>query len=188
MLTTDLHTIIAADPPRMRVLAAVRSLGLPDCWVATGFVRNCVWDHLHRRPHSPLPDDIDVIWHDPLQATPKRDAALDALLREGDPTLSWSVKNQARMHVRNGDSPYASSHDAMRFWPETATAVGVRLTRDGLIEVTAPFGLDDLFDLVVRPSARFTTDKHALYLERVRTKRWQATWPRVRIHEHPSPA
>ena len=29
------------------VLLAVRDLGLKDCWVAAGFVRNAVWDLLH---------------------------------------------------------------------------------------------------------------------------------------------
>ena len=45
----DLQTLIASDAGRMRVLRIVRELGLPDCWVAAGFVRNCVWDHAHGR-------------------------------------------------------------------------------------------------------------------------------------------
>lgn len=169
----------------MRVLALVRELGLPDCWVAAGFVRGSVWDHLHGRPPA-APDrtidldvDIDVIWHDPNDALPARDTALEALLRGRDGTLAWSVKNQARMHARNGDAPYASATDAMRHWPETATAVGVRLARDGTLDIAAPFGLDDLFGLVVRPTPRFTTDKYPLYLERLHTKDWQAAWPRL---------
>lgn len=35
--------------------------------------------------------------------------------------LGLPVKNQARMHLRNGDRPYQSATDAMRYWPETAT-------------------------------------------------------------------
>jgi hypothetical protein len=45
----ELRALIASDDRRMRVLHAVRDLGLPDCWVAAGFVRTRVWDHLHRR-------------------------------------------------------------------------------------------------------------------------------------------
>lgn len=165
----------------MRVLALVRELGLPDCWVAAGFVRGSVWDHLHGRPPAPLSRaaDVDVIWHDPNDALPARDTALEALLRGRDGTLAWSVKNQARMHARNGDAPYASATDAMRHWPETATAVGVRLDAQGAVDIAAPFGLDDLFDLVVRPTPRFMTDKYPLYLERLRAKDWQAAWPRL---------
>jgi len=176
-----LRALIAADDARMRVLALVRELGLPDCWVTAGFVRAGVWDHLHGRPPaSPARHphiDVDVIWHDPHDALPARDTALEALLRRRDGTLAWSVKNQARMHARNGDAPYASATDAMRHWPETATAVGVRLDAQGVVDIAAPFGLDDLFGLVVRPTPRFMTDKYPLYLERLRAKDWQAAWP-----------
>jgi hypothetical protein len=177
----QLQALIAADPQRMRVLGLVRALELPDCWVGAGFVRNRVWDHLHARPVSPLPQDIDVIWYDPRQATPERDRELEAALRARDATLAWSVKNQARMHGRNGDLPYGSARDAMRHWPETATAVAVRLGGQGVVEVAAPFGLDDLFDAIVRPTPRFAAGKQSIFLERVRAKRWQATWPGLRL-------
>lgn len=152
-------------------------------------MRGSVWDHLHGRPPAPPARaanadvnrnvDVDVIWHDPHDALPARDAALEAVLRQRDGTLAWSVKNQARMHARNGDAPYASATEAMRHWPETATAVGVRLDAQGGVDIAAPFGLDDLFDLVVRPTPRFTTDKSPLYLERLRAKDWRTTWPRL---------
>ena len=179
MLSHELGRLIASDAPRMRILARVRALGLPDCWVGAGFVRKLVWDHLHGHATSPLPQDVDVIWFDPAHAEPERDRELEAALRGVDGTVAWSVKNQARMHRRNGDAPYRSSLDAMRCWPETATAVAVRLAGPDLIEVAAPFGLDDLFGLVVRPTPRFVAEKHAVYLERMRGKNWQATWPRL---------
>jgi hypothetical protein len=177
----QLQSLIASDPERMRVLHIVKDLGLPDCWIAAGFVRNCVWDHLHAHPISPLPRDIDVIWFDPNEATTERDAALELALRERDDTLDWSVKNQARMHQRNADQPYRSAFDAMRYWPETATAVGVRLGDQGQIEVSAPFGVDDLFKLIVRPTPRFLAEKHPIYLDRIRAKHWQTHWPRLQI-------
>lgn len=176
----ELRALIASDAARMRILCAVRELALPDCWVAAGFVRSHVWDHLHERSRSPLPPDIDVIWYDPAQATSERDASLEMALRAKDDSLDWSVKNQARMHRRNDDPPYRSAADAMAHWPETATAVAVRLSTQGVIEIAAPFGLDDLFELVVRPTARFMTDKHAVYLDRIRAKQWQAIWPRLK--------
>jgi hypothetical protein len=168
----------------MRVLGIVKELGLPDCWVAAGFVRNCVWDYLHRHSTSPLHQDIDVIWYDERRATPEHDALLEASLSGRDNTLDWSVKNQARMHQRNADSPYRSATDAMRYWPETATAVGVRLDQQGCIEIAAPFGLDDLFDLIVRPTERFRSEKHPVYLDRIRSRNWHAIWPGLKIEAH----
>nr|WP_257626486.1 MULTISPECIES: nucleotidyltransferase family protein [Janthinobacterium] len=64
---------------------------------------------------------------------------------------------------------------------ETATAVGVRLNDLADIDIAAPFGLHDLFDLVVRPTERFLTAKQSVYAGRVRGKNWQGTWPKLRI-------
>jgi hypothetical protein len=182
---TELRNLIATDQRRMRVLGLVKDLGLPDCWVAAGFVRNCVWDHLHLYPASPLLQDIDVVWYDPQQGLAERDTALELALHEQDDTLRWSVKNQARMHQRNADNPYLSATDAMRYWPETATAVAVRLGHQNAIEVAAPFGLTDLFELIVKPTQRFKTDKHSFYADRVRSKNWKTIWPQLKIEALP---
>jgi hypothetical protein len=182
---SDLHarlrSILSTDHRRMWILDLVRSLRQPDCWVAAGFVRAAVWDHLHVLPPS-LPDtDVDVIWFDPDHAQPADDRALQDRLASMDPSIDWSVKNQSRMHVRNGDQPYSSATQALEFWPETATAVAVRQTRQDTIEIAAPFGLDDLFDLVIRPTPHFTGAKHLIYLGRLENKQWLRRWPRLTV-------
>jgi hypothetical protein len=121
-----LQAILANDPRRRDVLAAIRSLGLPDCWVGAGFIRNAVWDYLHDRPPSRHAGDVDIIWFCSERARPEDDREVEAALRALEPAVDWSVKNQARMHVRNGDAPYASAIEAIGHWPETATAVAAR--------------------------------------------------------------
>ena len=174
------QSVIQADPLRWHVLGVVRALRLPDCWIGAGFVRNAVWEHLHGRPCTPLNGDVDVIWHDCRQAEPAADRRHEAALRAIEPFILWSVKNQARMHARNGDAPYASVAGAMRCWPETATAVAVRRNHEDGCEVAAPFGLDDLLSLTLRPTPRFAREKRPIYAERLRTKRWAAAWPPLR--------
>jgi hypothetical protein len=176
-----LRTILSGDPLRWRILGLVRGLGLPDCWVAAGFVRNAVWDHMHGRRASPQAGDVDVVWFCAERADANGDRSLEAALRSLDPTIDWSVKNQARMHRRNADVAYSSADDAMSHWPETATSVGVRLTEHGELRIAAPFGLDDLFALVVRPTPRFADEKRPMFLERVYEKAWLATWPLLRL-------
>jgi len=124
---------------------------------------------------------VDVVWFDNARAEAALDAELDSLLQQRDETLNWSIKNQARMHLRNHDQPYDSTTDAMRHWPETATAVAIRLSDDDQLEVAAPFGLTDLFDLIVRPGPHFCAGKHPLYRERVVTKNWAARWPLLKM-------
>ncbi|WP_296255988.1 MULTISPECIES: nucleotidyltransferase family protein [unclassified Pseudomonas] len=183
--SSTIQAIISDDPVRRRLLEIVRSLNLPDCWIGAGFVRNAVWDYLHGRDLSPVSTDVDVIWFDGERCTQKQDDALEALLRDLDPNVLWSVKNQARMHVQNGDDPYHSATDAMRYWPETATAVAVRLLENGTCEIAAPLGLDDLFNLIIRPAGRFATEKNAIYQKRVTSKSWLEVWPMLTLLELP---
>lgn len=116
-----------------------------------------------------------MIWFDPQRCAASYDHAAQAALQQLDPTVQWSVKNQARMHTRNGDRPYLSSNDAMRYWPETATAVAVRLGPGDTCEVAAPLGLDDLFRLIIRPTPRFSTEKLDIFQDRFSAKNWLAT-------------
>ena len=114
---------------------------------------------------------------------PIEDGKHEAALRAVEPSITWSVKNQARMHTRNGDAPYASATDAMRCWPETATAVAVRRTDNESCETAAPFGLDDLLNLVLRPTPHFAREKRPIYEARLRTKQWATLWPLLRETE-----
>jgi len=163
----------------MDMMRALADQGLPDSWIAAGAVRNAVWDYLHGYAQSTPLNDVDVIWHDPAQASPGRDRALEAALARRLPGVAWSVKNQARMHVRNGDPPYSDSADAMRYWPETATAVAARLTGAGDIEVCAPFGLGDLASLKVRVTPHFARRRRDAARLRWQGRNWMGTWPNL---------
>lgn len=177
----SLLKILSVDPVRMQVLYAVRGLKLSDCWVGAGFVRNAVWDDLHGYGQIPAVGDVDVVWFDPEYCSSDYDRHLEEQLCHQLPAFDWSVTNQARMHLRNGDNPYQSTENALLYWPETATAVGVRLGNEDLIEVIAPFGLNDLFELRLRPTPAFEREKFYSFKQRVDTKRWQERYPQLQL-------
>jgi len=129
---------------------------------------------------GPVCDDIDVVWFDKANASVTADQALEARLREVEPLITWSGKNQARMHTPNGDAPYRSTEDAISRWPETATAVGLRLS-GATIEIISPHGLHDLFSLVLRPTPSFNGSKLPIFRERILSKRWLERWPRLTV-------
>ena len=175
-----IEAVLRADPWRMAVLARVREFNLPDWAIGAGFVRSAVWDRLTARPRpTPLPD-IDVIYFDAADLSSTRDSALEAELTRVMPERPWQVRNQARMHRRNGDAPYLGTADALRYWLETPTAVAVRLEADDRIEVIAPLGLDDLMDLRVRPTDAGRR-RNAEYRARMAAKNWPDIWPGLRV-------
>jgi hypothetical protein len=150
-----------------------------------------VWDALSGFPFGTnSPGDVDVAWFDPARADPRDDAAVEARLRALCPGLPWSVRNQTRVHRRNGDPPYAGTLDAIAHWPETATAVAARWTTGAGIELAAPWGLEDLLGLVLRPTPRFAADpaKRAVFEARRTAKAWQRRWPLLLLCDGAPPA
>ncbi len=162
-------------------LEAVRSIHLNDGWIGAGFVRNAVWDHLHGYVDSEVVSDIDVIWFNASETAYETDVNIERKLHVCLLALDWSVKNQARMHRRNGDQPYVSVADAMCNWPETATATAVRIGNNGNLEVLAPFGLDDLFALRLKPTPRFASEKRPIFQQRLADKQWLERYPMLEI-------
>jgi hypothetical protein len=175
----DIASFIAAQPPMMAILRLVAGLGLRDGWIGAGFVRNVIWDALHDRPWSASYGDVDVVYFDARHRDADHDRGIEARLAGAMPDVPWSVANQARMHLRNGDPPYVDTADALRHWPETCTAVAVRLNASG-IDVLAPFGIADLVGLAVDPTPAFAA-KPEVCRARIVEKRWLQRWPRLRV-------
>ncbi len=169
-----------ASARRAAVLRAVRALELPDAYVAAGFVRNAVWSTLFPSGCE-VPCDVDVVY---FSTDPRDEKALEARLAAEVPGELYSVTNQAEMAAWNGHEPYRSTAHAMAHWSETATAVGVRLTAEDRLEVIAPYGLDDLFAGVVRPTPAFAA-KPEVFAARQIEKRFAERFPGVRT-EMPS--
>jgi uncharacterized protein len=174
-----INQIINIDTWRMAALSAVAELGHPDIWIGAGFLRNAIWDRLHEFEKATPLNDIDVIYFDPSNIDLTYERTLEARLRAILPA-PWSVKNQARMHAHNGDTPYDSLADAMCHWLETPTAVAIRLGASGL-EILAPLGLGDLMAMTVRPTPHALKSRLNAYSGRVAAKSWIAIWPKVRV-------
>lgn len=177
----DLLQAVEQDAWMMNILAAVRELHLPDSWVCAGFVRSKVWDMQHGFTERTPLADVDVIYFDPDDIREEVEKVWEEKLRSTDPSIPWSVKNQARMHVKNGLAPYSSSTDGMSKFPETVTALGLALTEEGNVVLSAPHGVRDVIDMIVRPTPYFSANQqlHVIYEERVAKKNWQAIWQQL---------
>jgi hypothetical protein len=98
---TQLRAWLTPDPWRLACLEAMAALDLFDGWIGAGFVRSLVWDRLHGFPGPTPLADVDVLFFEPGSGR-DRENEVAAALADRLPEVPWSVKNQARMHVRNG--------------------------------------------------------------------------------------
>lgn len=181
----DILKLIRADDWMMAILAAAKSLNLPDWWVCAGFVRAKIWDTLHGyNTRTPL-SDIDVIYFDDRNKDEAEEKRLEQKLLTLHPNEPWSVKNEARMHLANTIPPYLSSVDAISKFPETVTALGVKLDVHNNLELAAPHGVRDVLNLEVMPTDYFKNsgDRMRIYKERIAKKNWKLNWDGIKVRE-----
>lgn len=177
-------SLIKDDKWMMDILLVVKSLNLPDWWICAGFVRSKIWDTLHNfSVRTPIPD-IDVIYFEPTNIDEVEEKRLEEMLRTLMPNIPWSVKNEARMHIKSNMPPYSSSVDAISKFPETATALGVKLDDKDNVILTAPCGINDVVNLKVKPTSFFKEVKERveIYEDRIAKKNWKVTWNKLKIY------
>ena len=181
-----LISIVEEQAWLMGALKCVRSLDLPDWYIAAGAIRNTVWDSLHKfQKRTPL-KDIDVVYFDLEDMNGLIEKDLEEKLRILNSSFIWEVVNQARGYLfQHGDEiarpPVNSSCESIAYWSETPTCVGVRLERDDSLTVCAPHGLSDLMELRVKPIPKPYQDL-SLYNRRIEEKRWNEQWPKLQIY------
>ncbi|WP_409292893.1 nucleotidyltransferase family protein [Peribacillus sp. SCS-37] len=180
----DILNIIKEDAWMMDVLRVAKSLNLPDWWICAGFVRSKIWDNLHGFAERTSTPDVDVIYFDTANIDEMEEKKYEDLLREISPRIPWSVKNQARMHILNNLPPFSSSVDAISKFPETATALGLKLDERDQLVLAAPWGIHDLLHLQLKPTPYYTEDRKLvnIYEERLLKKNWKSLWSQITVH------
>ena len=163
VLEQRLAETVRASPRLMRVLEAARALALPDWRIVSGAVYQTVWNALTGRDPDYGIKDYDLFYFDGSDLSYE---AEDQVIRRAaaafapDLTALVEARNQARVHLwfaaRFGEpySPLHCSDEALERFVCPAFGVGVRLEADGRIDIAAPFGLDDLFAMRLRPNPR----------------------------------
>jgi len=180
-----LEQIIRASPRVMTVLEGLREVGLPDHWLVSGGVYQTVWNALTGRDPDYGIKDYDAVYFDPDPSWDAEDVWIKRVAAHFGPPLDAlvEVRNQARVHLwfeGKFKEPYApltsGSHCLQRFVCP-AFSVGVRLEEDGRLAIAAPFGLEDVFAMRLRPNPNRPL---ATGWERVTTSA-RARWPECEI-------
>jgi hypothetical protein len=180
------EAIIRADPGLMALLERLRDVGLPQWRLVAGCLYQTVWNVLTHRPRGTGIRDYDVAYYDAGDLSwEAEDAVIRRVTAETRNCVGpIEVRNQARVHLwfeqRFGGRAYpqlTSADEALQYYASIAHAVGVRLDANGHLDIVAPFGLDDVFDMIVRPNrALANASSHNSKAARVK-----AIWPEVAL-------
>jgi hypothetical protein len=160
-LEDRLEAIVRAAPSLMTVLTTARSLDLPDWLMFSGAIYQRVLNHLTGRPTDYGVRDYDLGYHDASDISYEaEDVVIRRVAEAFEPPLRdlVEVRNQARVHLwfegKFGEpyGPLRSTAEALDRFVSPLFAVGVRLEPDDRLTIVAPFGLEDLFAMRMRPN------------------------------------
>ena len=183
--TSRLQAIVRGTPHLMHVLKVLRDLDLPDWLVMSGAIYQPVLNHLTGRDPDYGIKDYDVAYFDASDTSYEaEDAVIRQVAAAFEPPLRElvEVRNQARVHLwfegKFGEAytPLSCSAEALERFVSSSFAVGVRLEPDDGVTVVAPFGLDDLFSLRLRPNPLRPTTGFARATATV-----LARWPELNV-------
>jgi len=189
------------DPARERFVRMIRGnqtvseilnrlpdLGIPDAWLAGGCLFQTAWNVLCGNAAAHGIKDYDVFYFD---AGDRSKAAEDQVNRNAaslfaDLGCDIELRNQARVHLWYEDEfgvpdypELACATDGVDRFLAVCCMVAVCPPGEGAADLYAPFGVDDVFELVMRPNPLFPALPRDRY-ER-KAERWQMLWPELRV-------
>lgn len=165
-----------------RINSIINSLSLitnETLYLTGGTLRNAIWNKLHNFNDNYELEDCDVIFYNSNNILKSYENHIENELKIINPNIEWSVKNQARMHVRNGHLPYGSLFNALFAFPETCSAVALGKNW----EVIAPYGISDLLNLSLVETNYCRTFEKGTFIKRIIKKEWLNKWPELKLGE-----
>jgi len=180
----DFLSLVRQNPANAAILDRGPSLELPDAWLVSGSLFQAAWNSLTGRPLTHGVKDYDIFYFDPDTSWEAEDAQIKRADKAfADLGVDIELRNQARVHLWYKDHfgdidypPLKTSCEGIDRFLAIACKVGVSL--DGQERIYAPNGLDDIYDLRLRPNpcANFSADHYA-----TKTARWLENWPELKI-------
>lgn len=166
------------------LLNEVAQLALPDAWIVAGCLTQTVWNVQTGHAHGYGIGDYDVFYFDPDLSWEAEDRIIARMRPISERLgLAVEVRNQARVHLWYAEklgTPYPPLHrcaDGIDRFLTRCTQVGLQRSNHG-DEVYAPFGFDDIEQMIVRPNTA-TNFSASAYV--AKAARWKSLWPELTV-------
>src|SRR3954454_5031748 len=142
------------------VLRRAEALELPGWYLTAGCLFQTVWNVLDGHDPERGIKDYDLFYFDPSDLSWGAENEVIRRCSHAFGGCGGEVegRNEARVHLWYEDkfgvqcAPFRSAEHAIDCFAASTCCVGLR-TSGSVVTVYAPYGFDDLFDLVLRPNA-----------------------------------
>ena len=179
------RTALGHNGTLTEVLARALALDLPDWYLVAGCLYQTVWNVVTGQPAEDGILDYDLAYFDGSDLSW---AAEDEVIQAGSKVFAGlpapvQIRNQARVHLWYEPKfglpcpPHQSTEAAIDTYEATTACLGVRLRPGGQLRIYAPYGLSDVFNLVVRPNPVLAPRQ----VYQAKTTRWRRQWPGLTV-------
>jgi len=181
----SLQKIIMSNDIIASAIERGKSAELDNYYIGGGCIAQTVWNYLSNNPLSYGIKDIDFVYFDDKKLGIDDENQVVSKVKDlySDLKIEVDVKNEARVHLWYENhfgyeiKPYSSLEDALNTWPTTATCIGVRKEISGDWKIYAPFGLNDLFGMIVRANKTQITKQ----IYEAKAVDWLKKWPDLKV-------
>lgn len=157
-----LESILRKNYKLMAILDVLEKDELENYYVTAGAISQSIFNYYHGYNMLYGISDYDIIYFDSDTSYLKEDEVIKRISSKLEYLdVSVDIKNQARVHMwyyekyKVKKEPYSSVEDAVASFCTTISCIGVRLENSKLV-VCAPYGLDDIFRMIIRPIKKNT--------------------------------
>ena len=184
-LGAKIAALCLLDRATGEILSRAPRLGLRDWWLTADSVIQPVWNLRSGSAvnHGVRAYEIAYFSED-LSEEAESEVARAAGAVFADVPGTVTVRNQARAHLWYPEvfgvayPPLTSAAEGLLRAPAIAATVGVKCTGEDFLDIYAPFGLGDVWDMVARPHRALPL----AHIYQQVTARWQLRWPRLVIY------
>jgi hypothetical protein len=176
---------IAYKNPHIKAILDNNPFPNYDNWyLGAGCICQSVWNYLSDKEIANGIKDYDLVYYDAKDVSKESEAKQQERVKKLLSALPVEVEvvNEARVHLwfeqdfGKKIDQLKSCEDAINGWPTTATAIGVNKI-DGKVNVYAPYGLNDLFGMVVRPNKPSVIK----WVYEKKVEKWTKNWSNLKV-------
>lgn len=173
--------LIKSVPELMDTAQVCSDIRLPNYYVAGGAITQLIWNDLLSCKPLDKVKDFDIVYFDNTNARSEQwyESTVVSKLSH---RIAVDVKNQAKVHEWYPQKfgqvipPYEKVEQGISSWL-SAFAIGFKLNKHGEPEIFSANGLEDAFNMKVRPNKIAMTETSYLKM----TKSFKERWPSISV-------
>ncbi|WP_299138715.1 nucleotidyltransferase family protein [uncultured Vibrio sp.] len=176
-MNKQLEYLVQQVPELIETAKVCREVGLPNFYIAGGAITQVIWNSIENKPLLDQVKDFDIVYFDSSQMI-SEDEFKSRIRSRLSHSVDIDVKNQATIHERYSTKfgcsiqPYECVEQGIESWL-SAFAIGFTIEELDHIRIFAPYGLEDAFNMLIKPNKRAMTEAYYNKMITGYKSRWQ---------------